>query len=268
MSLPELQAAFHALVTAPDDVATTLARRGQDARAADALVVGDARRDAVGRLDVYANMYFFRILDVLREFFPRTADALGAPRFHNLVTGYLAACPPAHPSLGRVGERFAGYVATVTAAQALPPWLAELAAVEWAHVDTFDAADAVALDEATLRDLAPAALAQVPLGAIPAHALIPTRWDVLARWGPTPSEPEPSRGAVLVWRPALQVRHVALAPADAWLVGQLVAGTTLDALCTAAAAEAIVDDVVPWVVAGLRRWCAAGLVVAAYGKTL
>ena len=86
-------------MTAPESVTATLAARGAQAVGeVHELVVGDARLSAVERLEIYANMYFFRIRDVLRDEFPRTAALLGDSAFHDLVVDYLAAIPP-EPSL-------------------------------------------------------------------------------------------------------------------------------------------------------------------------
>src|SRR5204863_5350411 len=62
--LGELQRRFFELVTAPRSVAEELAARRLPPEHVEAFVSGDARASAVERLDVYANMYFFRILAV------------------------------------------------------------------------------------------------------------------------------------------------------------------------------------------------------------
>ena len=145
MKLAELQARFHALVTAPESVAATLAARGAQAVGdVHELVVGDARLSAVERLEIYANMYFFRIRDVLRDEFPRTAALLGDSTFHDLVVDYLAAIPPRHPSLREVGARLPAFLAAHSTARARP-WLAELARLERTRLELVDAPDAETL---------------------------------------------------------------------------------------------------------------------------
>ena len=73
--------------------------------------MADAKLSAVDRLDVYANMYFFRMLDVLRDDYAKVVAVVGDDAFHNLVTDYLVACRPAHPSLREVGARLPGFLA-------------------------------------------------------------------------------------------------------------------------------------------------------------
>ena len=69
------------------------------------------RRDArVERLEIYANAYFYRILDCLKEDFPATLATLGADNFHNLVTGYLIEYPPTEPSISYAGRHLAEFL--------------------------------------------------------------------------------------------------------------------------------------------------------------
>src|SRR5208283_5007423 len=87
---------LYRLITAPSGVAEGLAQ--EKSLGADGLarvIVGDDRLNAEERVDIYANMYFYRILDVLKEDFPATLAVVGPERFHNLVTGYLIEYPPA-----------------------------------------------------------------------------------------------------------------------------------------------------------------------------
>jgi len=81
MSLPlkQLQSILYRLITAASGVAEGLAAEkrlvaegGMPAGGLDALVLGDDRLSAEDRVDIYANMYFYRLLDVLKEDFPAT----------------------------------------------------------------------------------------------------------------------------------------------------------------------------------------------------
>jgi hypothetical protein len=55
------------------------------------------------RVNIYAQMYFARLLDVLYEDFPRVAAFLGCERFRDLVRAYLRIYPSTHPSLRHKG---------------------------------------------------------------------------------------------------------------------------------------------------------------------
>ncbi|HWJ41415.1 MAG TPA: putative DNA-binding domain-containing protein, partial [Candidatus Limnocylindrales bacterium] len=93
--LKNLQSLLYRLITAASGVAEGLAaERELGATGLDAIVLGDDRLSAQARVDIYANMYFYRILDSLKEDFPATLAVLGHDNFHNLITGYILEYPP------------------------------------------------------------------------------------------------------------------------------------------------------------------------------
>src|SRR5262249_48477640 len=151
-----------------EGVATGLAELGMGARELEAVVAGDERLSAVERLDIYANMYFFRLLDVLREDFPKLSSLLGDDAVHNLVTHYLLAFPPADASIPPAGARLREWVAS---REKNRPWLGELALLERKRTEVFDAPDGEALTLDALRAMAPAEFAALPVALVPAHAI-------------------------------------------------------------------------------------------------
>jgi hypothetical protein len=221
MKLAETQARFHALVTARDNVAAIAARDAATREAVDTMVVGDARLSAIDRLDIYATMYFVRIHDVLRDELPRTAAVLGGESFHALVTDYLAACPPGHPSLRDAGARLPDFLATHALAGARP-WLAELARLERARAEVFDGADATPVALADLRAVAPERFGALRFRLIPSRRLLANRFAIAAIWraadgepiAPPPAAPE----MLVVWRRDDAVFHRAADADEArWL---------------------------------------------------
>jgi hypothetical protein len=249
-SLAELQRRFFELVTGPEGVAKELAARRIPERELAALIAGDARASAVERLDVYANMYFFRILDVLRADYPKLVAVLGDDAFHNLATGYLQAHPSRHPSLRFVGAALPAFVAGHALA-AERPWLGELAALEWARVDVFDRADAEVLARETLAALGAEDFAGLALAPVPACALVPADFAVEEAWraveaddAPAPPVRAPDGHAVLIWRRGVVVHHRAVEAPERRaleLVLRGTTGTTFGALC-AALGEALGSD--------------------------
>src|SRR5260370_33631770 len=106
--LKQLQNLLYRLITAASGVAEGLdSERGMPAGGLDAIVRGDDRLSAEDRVDIYANMYFYRLLDVLKEDFPATLRVLGDDNFHNLPTGYLLEYPPTEPSVLSFGRPLA-----------------------------------------------------------------------------------------------------------------------------------------------------------------
>jgi hypothetical protein len=238
-SLAELQRRFFELVTGREGVARELAARGlPEAHVAD-IVAGDARASAVERLDVYANMYFFRILDVLHADYPKLRAVLGDDAFHNLATEYLAAKPSRHPSLRFVGAALPAFLAAHASGRERP-WLAELAALEWARVDVFDREDEPPLTRETVAATPPDAFPELRLATLAALELVPAAWTVEATWRALEGggdAAEPARAApghaLVVWRRGVTVHHRAADAREAAALALVRGGATFGALCTA-----------------------------------
>jgi hypothetical protein len=242
-ALAELQRLFFELVTAPEGVARELGKRRLPPARVEAAIAGDARASAVERLDVYANMYFFRIVDALRGDYPKLLGAVGEDAFHNLATDYLQAHPSRHPSLRFVGAALPGFVRD-HALGAGRPWLAELAALEWARADVFDRADAAPLTREALAAVPPAGFASIALRVAAAVELVPAAFRVEETWrgledGGEPAAPgqAPAGHALLVWRRDVTVYHRTLEARERRALGAVSSGivTTFGALCAALA---------------------------------
>jgi putative DNA-binding protein len=227
--LGELQARFYGLVTAPEGVARTLAARGESPAAVEAMVAGDARLSAVERLDVYANMYFFRLLDVLRDDYPKVVAALGDAAFHNLVTDYLAACPPAHPSIAHAGAGLPRFL-EAHAATRERPWLPGLATLERTHTELFDGPDADPVTMEELRRTTPGEMMTLVLRPIPCARLLSHPLAVSEAWESPGSAPAAGPETLLVWRQEFEVFHRPIPEEERALYGQLD-GRTLQAIC-------------------------------------
>ncbi|MDP6981013.1 MAG: DNA-binding domain-containing protein [Myxococcota bacterium] len=149
LPLAQLQRLFHDLLRAPEGVQSGLdamVERGELDRADISFaIVGDDRLDATGRLDIYAGMYFYRLLDVLADEHARTAERIGEVNFHNLVTDYLIAHPPSAPSLREAGAAFPSFLDGHALASSFPA-LGDVARIERARLEVFDALDEDVLD--------------------------------------------------------------------------------------------------------------------------
>jgi hypothetical protein len=256
---------FFDLATAPEGVTKTMGERearGDGVRAEVAgLFAGDSRMTAEERLDVYANMYFFRLRDVLAEDFARTAAALGEDRWHNLVTDYLVAHPPTRWSLRWAGEALPGFLRGY-AEIARRPWLADVAALEWARNEAFQAVDADPMRLEDLVNVHPEVWPALTFGAAPGTALVASRWDLAAWWeggGAEPPVEAPGGQVLLVWRDeADDVQHEALRADDVEPLRRLLASAPFADVCEACApagaGEADAEEAGRKAVELLRRW--------------
>jgi len=250
------------LLAAPEGVRAALAEEGLGAEAAlEALFAGDARAPAAARLEVYANAYFHRLCDVLRGDYAALAAALGAEAFHDLATAYLLAYPPRHFSLRFAGDRLGAFLAgdepEAAFFRARWPYAADLAALEWARVDAFDAPDDAPLTREALAGLAPEAWATLPLQLRASARLLTLTLPVerlrraAARGEPLPLEGfAPELTHLCVFRDGDAVLDRRLDPAEAALLARARTATSFGAVCDSLASPAAAA-------AHLSRWLPA-----------
>ena len=184
--LARTQKTFWDLVTAPEGVASSGAAGLAGARS---LVRGDDRLDAVARLDIYANMYFYRLRDCLAEDFPKLAAVLGGARFHNLVTDYLLEHPSCYWSLRELGRRLPAFLERHALSKEVP-YLPSLAELEWARYEVFDLADAEPIARERIAALDHNQVSRLELTLIPACRLLSLDWSVADAWRAVENLPE------------------------------------------------------------------------------
>lgn len=132
-------------------------RAGKSMRAeAKEFIRPNDRLTSFERLEIYNQQYWFRVLDALAVDFPGLAAVVGARRFSQLSLAYLTECPSRSFTLRNLGMR-------------LPAWLKknpkytepetrlalDMAQLECAQVDAFDAADAPTVGPEDLLEVTP-----------------------------------------------------------------------------------------------------------------
>jgi hypothetical protein len=232
-------------------------------------LVGDERASAAERLGVYRHAYLARLVAALRDDFPTLRLALGAPAFDALARDYVRAYPSRHPSLRFAGDRLAAFLASHADAaegRARTPWAADLAALEWAITDAFDAADAPALTRADLAALAPERWAELALAPLPGARLLALAWPVRALREARDADATlplaslaPCAERVLVWRRDEQVLHRAVGEDEGPLLALAMAGVRFGALCERAADARGEADGAAFAASALASWVADGV---------
>ena len=219
-SLEALQRMFSHLIRAPKGVASgvgeLVAEGVLDSPDLSFAINGSDRMTPVEGLDVYANMYFYRLHDCIAENFPRTRAKTGDANFHNLMTDYLLAHPPTHYSLREAGAALPEFLSQHRLASEFPA-LADLARLEWARIDVFDEADAEQLDRETFLAASARHPEDFSLRLIPAARVLSLDDRALALWREPPEGEEnllPDAGTsprsprcVVVWRKGFSVFH-------------------------------------------------------------
>jgi hypothetical protein len=263
-NLKDLQSLLYRLITAVSGVAEGLAaERELNAGGLDAIVLGDDRLSSEARVDIYANMFFYRILDALKEDFPATLAVLGDENFHNLVTGYLLEYPPTEPTITNSGSHLAEYLHDYVMRERAP-FIADLAKLERATVEVFLGPDAPTLDSDALRAVAPEDWPTMKLKLHPSAQILALDWQVSdllhavedhRPWNP------PTQAAIktLVWRANARVSHRDLDPAEANALEAAARSATFAEICDIVAATLGNQDPVAKMNQFLSRWLSDNL---------
>ncbi len=250
------------------------------------LVEGDPRASAGERVHVYQHMYRARVAEALDSQFPRLARWIGAEAFADLCAAYVADDPSRHPSLRYLGQRLPDWLARRPGREGDPGALADagadLARLEWARVDVFDAADEATLSIEMVRAWPAERFGEIPLRLIDAHRRLQLTHPVAALWdaiGSAAASAEIDRDAIaaatamisrageslLVWRQGTSVFHRATDAAETAALARLAGGTTFGAICEALSQDRSEEEATTQAFAWLSTWAADEVLVARDG---
>ena len=212
------------------------------------------------RFRVYRNNVRVALIEALAAAYPAIRRIVGQPFFDEMARVYVSDRPAQARTLNLYGADFADFVAGFAPARDLP-YLADVARLERAVLESLHAADAPALDPAALAALG-GDIATARLAPHPATRLVRSAWPVAGIWRANAGDEAPvgelvfsaEPAGALVLRPGLSVRVDALAPAESAFAAALLAGG--DAMAAQAEATSIDEgfDVVP----AFRTLLAAG----------
>lgn len=177
-SLLDTQRLFFDALRHPTGVAHWLEQGGTARRQQfEQTFAGSPGFSALQRLDVYANSYFYRLLDALRELSPRLSFLCGEAHFHNLVTDYVLSCPSCEPDLRRLGQRLPAFLRHHALA-ARWPLLVDVAELEQALSVALDAPGGTPLGEAELRALPSEQWPELRFRFSPPVTCLASHWDL------------------------------------------------------------------------------------------
>lgn len=196
------------------------------------------------RLEIYANAYFARLLECLREEFPALVHALGEETFNGFAFGYLRQFPSHSYTLMELGRDFPRYLAETRPPDggngdtpSWPEFLIDLATVERTYNDVFDGPGLEgksALQAEELAAISPQRWPDVRLVPAPCLRLLTLRFPVHEYISAVRSQteavmPEPVPTYLVVTRRDFVVRRCAVPFAEYELLSALVAGESVGA---------------------------------------
>ncbi|MBV8062220.1 MAG: putative DNA-binding domain-containing protein [Nevskia sp.] len=243
-----------------------------DAPGAEAMLLADAKADAATRLNVYADAYRLRLLEVLGNDYPTLRAVAGAETFEHMGRAYIETHPSDTPSVRWFGRHLPGFL------QESRGWprhelLAGIAAFEWGKGEVFDAPEAEPLELAAVAAVPPESWPEMRLLLQPALRRLDLRWNVPELFQAQDTErslPEPvaQDQAVhwLLWRDAaLDIRWRSLGEDEAAALDAVLSGASFGAICDALCQWVEAEEAAMHAAGLLKRWVCDGLVVELEG---
>lgn len=267
LALGGLQRWMQSVVAHPGPVDEALASPGAASLVPPArigeVLLPSSRLSPAERIGIYHGMYLLRMAEALGTDYPALAHFLGGERWREVVRRYCEAHPSRSHTLNVLGRH-------------LPAWLAEaprlrqrgfcadLARLEWAVVEAFDAEEAPRLDPAALASVPPGAWETARLVPSPALRLVDLRWNANAYLDSTRDDghdhpsPRRQRSHVAVFRASYAVYRRELSRPAFRLLADLAGGRPVGAALGAALRRregADPDSLDRW----FREWAGDGL---------
>jgi hypothetical protein len=237
-------------------------------------IAGNERLSPVEQLDIYREQFWLRHVGSLREDFPSLVHVLGDDGFEALSRAYLDRHPPTSFTLRDLGDQLAAFVSKT------PPWsqeplLSDIARLEWAFIEAFDAPDAPRLDASALANATEDAWSRARLVFQPPMRRLALRFPVhelrgKVRAGEAAERPQAKDAWVIIYRAGLgndstvdpgTLQYIDIDVVAYRLVGKLANGMPLAAACEEVAVEigvALASDLDARVGAWFQQWTALG----------
>lgn len=251
-SLRELQERFQRAVV-----------EGDDAVLAEIVDTSKEKREVL--LGVYRNAYVLRLAEFLANDYEKLHALLGDDQFGDMARAYIAAHPSRTPNARWFGQKLPEFLGE-TAPYSATPLLADLATLERALNDTFDARDAEALALEDMAAIAPEDWPALTFAPHPSARRLDHTTNALAVWQaldagetPPPQEQLAEPARVVVWRNDGMATFRPMAADEAMIWDEAANGAAFSVLCEMLAAFADEDEAPVRAAGHLRGWIETGM---------
>jgi hypothetical protein len=144
----EMAAAVMQPLTPDENMRPTMPDGRSTTAVAASFIAPNTRLTAFERLEIYNRQYWYRVLGALAEDFPALRAVVGNSKFDALSIAYLAEHPSRSFTLRNLGSKLPAWVAAHPEHTGRRHRLAvDMAKLEWAFVEAFDAAELAPLTQ-------------------------------------------------------------------------------------------------------------------------
>ena len=231
-------------------------------------VVGSAKVSAPRRLAIYYDAYRLRLIEALDSNYPVLHAWMGDDEFEQLGLAYLEAHPSTHFSIRYFGHRLSEFLAS-TETYRDKPYLAEMAALEWAMSEAFDAPDSPVADLDAMASIPPEAWPEMRMTLHASVHRLDLRWNVPAIWKAIKEDQAPGEAAAgewpqpwLVWRQDLKIFFRSLSVDEAWAIDAVRAYEPFASICEGLVEWIDAQNVALHAAGLLKRWMIDGMITS------
>ena len=228
-------------------------------------VVSTPQASAAERVRIYVEAYRLRLLEVLQDNYTGLHGLLGDEEFDRLGRAYIDAHPSTHPSVRWFSRHLEDFLRR-TEPYVEHPYLAEMAAFEWAQGLVFDAADEPIAGLEALATVPPEAWAGLHFNLHAAVQRLTLGWNVPQVWQTLEAgeTPELFKGEApsswLLWRAELLTHWRSLNEDEAWALSAAADDRNFGELCEGLCQWHEASDVAMQAASFLKRWLIDGLI--------
>lgn len=242
----------------------------QAAHELERVVLPSKALSSAERLDIYAHMYYARLLEILVAEYPVTRQILGPGAFTRACRQFIKRNPSRHRMLNRLSEKFPAFLARHLAPGNRGGLATDVARIERAMEEVFDAPRSEPMTAEEFAAIGADDWQRVTLRVNPALVMLKLRYPAndymnASRRGGKPRIPRPRATFAIVYRRGFQVFRRDQEPEQFRLLAALVAGRVLAQAVRSSIggrsgnADRLASRLGTW----FREWAAAGLFVGA-----
>lgn len=238
------------------------------ARDLDSVVLPSKSLGSAERLEIYAHMYYARLIEVMEGEYPTLRQLLGAQEFAEACRRFVAKHPSRSRTLNSLSEKFPDFLARTLPRTNRNGLAVDVARIERAMEDVFDAPRAEPMTAAQFAAIGAAEWETTALRVNPALRFLKLRYPANGymtslRRGDKPRVPRPRATCVIVFRRGFQVFRRDQEPEQFRLLQALAGGRPLAAAVragiggNAGSADRVAKRLRSW----FEEWAAAHLFV-------
>ncbi|MCE0724377.1 MULTISPECIES: DNA-binding domain-containing protein [Legionella] len=212
------------------------------------------------RVAIYADGFYARLEEALMSDYSTLVEVIGEDKFTKMSKDYTQAYPSYNYSLNNFGENLSRFL-TETSPYQKKPYLAEIAAFEWAEYQAIVAHDANLLSITDLQSLPLSQWPEMKFHLHPSCKILTMHWNSLSLIKASRSNksiPAPKKlntpQFIMVWRRQLEVRYCKLEYAELTMLNAIIQKASFMDICEMLSHQMPEDQVAPYLVKELHAW--------------